>query len=192
MKNIIDYIKIAQAIEHYKSAGFKYLNVDWAVKPESVRITTPPHCRIHKLNSKALVGSAEQSFLHMMMFENLQPDRYVAATPCFRDDMVDDLHSTYFFKVELIDFLNVESDYQTKQSLNAIIEMCQIFFEKFLKTEIVQTEDLNWDIVDAEHGIELGSYGIRSHERYKWIYATGIAEPRLSTVISHQYRPIVK
>jgi hypothetical protein len=31
-------------------------------------------------------------------------------------------------------------------------------------------------------GIELGSYGIRKYNNHKWIYATGVAEPRLSQV----------
>jgi hypothetical protein len=32
------------------------------------------------------------------------------------------------------------------------------------------------------NGIEIGSYGIRSCEYLEWIYATGLAEPRMSIV----------
>jgi len=36
------------------------------------------------------------------------------------------------------------------------------------------------DIVTVNSNIELGSYGIGSYENYKWVYGTGLAEPRLS------------
>ena len=41
-----------------------------------------------------------------------------------------------------------------------------------------------YDIVDLKNGIELGSYGIRQFKDYKWIFATGLAEPRFSKILS--------
>ena len=46
--------------------------------------------------------------------------------------------------------------------------------------EIIKT-DIGYDI--TINGEELGSYGIRKCEFLKWIYGTGCAEPRLSTLI---------
>jgi hypothetical protein len=38
--------------------------------------------------------------------------------------------------------------------------------------------------VDIEFaGIELGSYGIRSCDFLDWVYGTGVAEPRLSSIM---------
>ena len=51
--------------------------------------------------------------------------------------------------------------------------------------------DEGYDIV--LNGIEVGSYGIRQHENLRWIYGTGIAEPRFSTALKigaeNDYRP---
>lgn len=180
MTNEINYLIIANAIEFYKSKGFEYCNVNWSAPVDILRITTPPRCRLYLLASNdSLVGSAEQSFLDLIINHNLKPGRYVAASPCFRDDADDELHSRYFFKIELIDFEN-----PTIESLQEIIQICQKYFNTFLETEVIQTEEFNWDIVDKKNGIELGSYGLRSHDTIKWIYATGVAEPRLSKVIS--------
>lgn len=180
MINEINYLIIANAIEFYKSKGFEYCNVDWSAPVDILRITTPARCRLYLLASNdSLVGSAEQSFLHLIINKQLKPGRYVAASPCFRDDAEDDLHSRYFFKVELIDFEN-----PTLESLNEIIQICQTYFNSYVETEVIQTEEFNWDIIDKKNKIELGSYGIRSHGTVKWIYATGVAEPRLSKVFS--------
>lgn len=182
MKNCINYNIITQAISYYQNTGFEYIDVDWTAPLNIVRITTPQRCRLYKLNNEtSLVGSAEQSFLDLIINKKLKPSRYVAASPCFRDDENDDLHSNYFFKVELIDFEN-----PTMQSLQEIIQTCKEFFELYLPVEVIQTEINNWDIVDAKYGIELGSYGIREYETVRWIYATGVAEPRLTTVLAHQ------
>ena len=181
MKNDIDSSNVHEALEYYKANGFKYLNVDWVAPPEIVRITTHRNCRLHMLNDKSLVGSAEQSFLNMMINEKLSPGKYVTATPCFRDDVNDELHSTYFFKVELIDFNNVSAP-----ALWKIIDCCKEFFASYMPVTVMQTDKDNWDIIDCKNGIELGSYGIRSYDRFTWIYATGLAEPRFSYVRSLQ------
>lgn len=182
MKNNIDYLKIHDALTYYTSNGFKYLDVNWDCPTEIARITTPQNCRLYVLDKgQTLVGSAEQSFLDEIFNNNLAPARYVSMSPCFRDDLIDELHSRYFFKIELIDFDNVNTE-----SLFEIISICQTFFNKYIETEIIQTEEFAYDIV-TKNNIELGSYGIRGtnyNGKYvTWIYATGLAEPRLSKAI---------
>ncbi len=185
MRNNIDYIKIHAALEYYKFQGFKYLDVNWDCPTDIARITTPQNCRLYVLDKgQTLVGSAEQSFLDEIFNNNLSAGRYVSMSPCFRDDLIDDLHARYFFKVELIDFEN-----PTIESLNEIISICQTFFNRYIETVVIQTEEFAYDIVTKNNNIELGSYGIRGTEyngKYvKWIYATGVAEPRLSKAMEN-------
>lgn len=74
----------------------------------------------------------------------------------------------------------------TEENLISIVNMCLSFFRKYLpESQIVKTEE-GYDIIylSKEYGeIELGSYGIRSCPFLKWIYATAVAEPRLSSTI---------
>jgi hypothetical protein len=51
---------------------------------------------------------------------------------------------------------------------------------------VVKTYDSRSDeSYDIEcNGVELGSYGVRHFENIDWIYGTGLAEPRLSTVMN--------
>ena len=93
------------------------------------------------------------------------------------DKQGDFLHTKYFIKNELIDTGDV-----SEKNLKNIIEVCLDFFQKYLpESEAVQTE-FGWDI--EWKGYELGSYGIRSCEFLDWIYATGVAEPRFSSLIN--------
>jgi hypothetical protein len=180
---MIDYFKINNALIYYTNQGFKYLDVKWDCPTEIARITTPQNCRLYILDKgQTLVGSAEQSFLDEIFNNNLKPGKYSALTPCFRDDMIDELHSRYFFKLELIDFENV-----TTVSLFEIIQTCLVFFKRYIDCEVIQISDESYDIVTSKNNIELGSYGIRNIEYnnkfLKMIYATGLAEPRLSKAI---------
>jgi seryl-tRNA synthetase len=176
---MINYRILIQALDYYQSMGFTHKEVDWLVEESIANITKPDFVRNFYIDDKALVGSAEQSFLQMITHNELPPGQYVALTPCFRDDVEDLTHKRYFMKVELIDTLNT-----SEERLNEIVNICVDFFKQFTDVRIEKTGDLMYDIVDAKTGIELGSYGIRHHQSVNtWIYATGVAEPRLSTVI---------
>lgn len=174
----IDYKILSDAIEYYQSKGFKYENVSWIVSEYVSNITKPEISKNLPLFDGVLVASAEQSFLQKIYDDKLQKGSYVALTPCFRDDVVDYLHQQYFMKVELIETLDT-----TKSRLNDIISICQNFFNQYVNTEIKITGNLTYDIIDSKTKTELGSYGIRNHSIGSWIYATGVAEPRLSRVI---------
>ena len=65
--------------------------------------------------------------------------------------------------------------------LDEIVSICQRFFEKEIGkgVDVVKTEQ-GFDL--EYNGIEIGSYGIRSCEYLKWIYATGLAEPRMTII----------
>lgn len=190
-ENNIDYRKLMQAIDYYTLHGFQYINLPWLVSENISSVTRPDSCQDFFINKEVLVASGEQSFLQLIKDQKLAPGRYMGLTPCFRDEKVlDELHCQYFMKVELIDTLN-----PTEKSLDQIIELAINFFQQYLPCEVVQMIDSTYDIVDIKNQIELGSYGIRQTflnenpyqsklTELKWIYATGCAEPRLTTTMN--------
>ena len=187
MKNCIDYKIISSAIEYYQNSGFQYVDVEWKAPVDIVKITTPPQCRLYKIDpDKSLVASAEQSFLDMIINQHLKPGKYVAASPCFRDDIIDETHGQYFFKVELIDFEFAGIDSIDIDAFYNTLTIAQEFFNKYLPTKIIHLGGYNYDIVDVKNEIELGSYGIREYNNVVWIFATGVAEPRLSITMQMQ------
>jgi hypothetical protein len=190
--NRIDYALIAQALSYYEGQGFTYIEVPWIVSKKAVEVTLPEgraglHCA-----DGTLVGSAEQSFIHMAMNHEIKPGRYMAASPCFRDDTPDEWHQRTFFKVEMIDLVDIEKDPNADDSSVPWYEMAQIalgFFRRFEPTALIEGSIVNEYAFDSHHepgaditldGIELGSYGRRAMKGWRWTYGTGLAEPRFS------------
>ena len=113
-----------------------------------------------------------------MIKDNKLPiGKYCGITPCFRDEIVDDLHSNYFMKVELIDTLEPNIN-----GLNKMIKCAKLFFEEFIETRTIELADELYDI-ESLSGIELGSYGTRTYKNIEWVFGTGLAEPRLTKAI---------
>jgi hypothetical protein len=176
----IDWTLLAQAVSYYQSAGYTYVEAPWAVSPESVEITCPkPEYTAEVVGLGSLVGSAEQSLLHLDLAGHLDPQKtYCALTPCFRlGDNGDALHHPYFMKVELYTRMRINTDY-TDLRIDAMA-----FFQALLSA----SENRRLKIIptiegcDLElNGIEIGSYGVREHHGHIWVYGTGIAEPRFS------------
>ena len=181
----MDYNIINNSILYYQLKGFKYIDVPWLVYKEAL-VTIPKNLETFNIvRDKHVVGSAEQSFIQMMLDDKLPKGRYCTATPCFRDEVEDDIHQTYFMKTELIDTLSVN-----KESLHEIIQICLEFFIQYVKgATIIETGLQTFDIIDSKTNIELGSYGIRSYKGFSWIYATGVAVPRISYVVNQNSNP---
>lgn len=180
---MIDYQKISKAIQYYKNLGYQELEVPWIVSEDIIRITLPPNGTFVSTSLGILVASAEQSFLDKKRTSNVV-GKFQATTPCFRDEIEDELHQKYFMKTEL--FIN---DVVSKDNLEKVISDCSNFFSQFLTVKVIKTGDLQYDIVDVVNDIEIGSYGIREDKVIgKWIYATACAEPRLSTAMRKSYR----
>lgn len=186
---MINYSLISDALEFYVNAGFSYVDVPWLVSQEVLEATIPDgaSAQDNSLYGKFLVASAEQSFLQLMVDGRIFPGKYCAVTPCFRNEPEDWLHKKSFMKVELIHIIG--PDDVALLSLHKMINLAKHFFMQYAfcsTIDIVEIPghrcEINYDIM--ADGIELGSYGIRSYKNFRWIYATGIAEPRLSTVIS--------
>ena len=184
----IDWSVINSAINYYKFHGYEYIEVPWWVSKDTLMITCPDENYAFNTGDQFLVGSAEQAFLHLDSQNKIDREKYyVACTPCFRNEVEnDDYHHKTFMKVELfIGFsVNQKTDEELMEIKNKFINDAYEFFKKYL--ELFYTE-FNIEIVDTPagqdimlNGIELGSYGIRSHGDLIWIYGTGVAEPRFS------------
>jgi len=175
---MIDYQIITDSINYYEAEGFKRIESPWTVSKYVDDLTKPKGVTSFELkhNDKCLVASGEQSFLYLYLKDYLPLGQFQTVTPCWRYENFDYTHSKYFIKNELIKTDKVDTD-----SLEEIVEICVKFYNQYLPVDVVKTEggfDIEWA------GNELGSYGIRTCPYLKWIYATGVAEPRLSKIIN--------
>jgi hypothetical protein len=180
---MINYLSIAEAIQIYSGLGYKYVDAPWFVSRDSMLVTAPAGRRFCSSFIGDLVASGEQSFIEMHKQGNLPKGRYVCATPCFRDEsVVNKIHQNYFFKVELIDVMPENSG----KSLQMMMEDALNFF-RFSLPEVALQDGDDYGITDIyAEGLELGSYGIRQHDDFIWVYGTGIAEPRFSQAIERK------
>lgn len=151
------------------------------------------------------VASAEQSFLQMQMDAVAKGEpitgSFCALTPCFRNEpRLDDEHQPYFMKLELISWANEKGSLsEQKVALHRMVNDARVLFRELAQysgedmgTDMVPNWELAkgdpigvageaYDIVSFRGHIELGSYGIRQHPSVgRWIYGTGLAEPRFS------------
>lgn len=182
----IDYGRIGRLVANYKLRGYEYIEVPWLVSQKSIDVTIPRECNrldvmavdptFHRLRG-CLIGSAEQAFLEIR--NELCPARkYQTVTPCFRDERQDELHHPWFMKLELIIpiWKTDDADYYLK----TMIDDARII--AFGMNAVQVKTDIGFDLTIA--GIEVGSYGIREHEGFRWVYGTGLAEPRYSQAMA--------
>lgn len=181
----INYTLFGMAQQHYEQEGFHPVEVPWMVTSEVSNITKPfgIESNIVANKKKELVASGEQSFLYQYLKGYLPKGTYQTVTPCFRNEPYDLTHSKQFMKLELID-----TGMPDEISLDMMVKSSFKFFKSIMPKKlhehlkIVETGSKMFDIELG--GYELGSYGIRECEFLKWIYGTGIAEPRFSQVVS--------
>lgn len=177
---MINYTLLSDALQFYQNIGYSYIEVPWCVDKKVLDITIPPHITPNYYqDNKYFVGSAEQSFLQLRLDNKLPDGKYVAISPCFRDEVEDDFHKKYFMKVELIQISS--STFNNKDVLH-VMNHANLFFNQYTEKciNIVET-NIGFDL--AIDDIEIGSYGIRSYfdnNKFNWIYGTGLAEPRFS------------
>jgi seryl-tRNA synthetase len=173
----IQWDLVGRAITFYEGAGFRYVEVPWIVDERAISATLPPGRKAFEAADGFLVGSAEQSLLKMVFDGSLKEGDYVAASPCFRDDVPDELHQRHFFKVEL---MSVREDHKSQMSLHVMTGMALSFFRQTLGVKGAAAVKTNEGFDIQIKGIEVGSYGQRSANGYAWVYGTGLALPRFS------------
>lgn len=181
MRGVVSTSKIYEAIQHY-SQGYTMIDVPLVVDIDASAHTSPEGKTEHYHNdTKVYVASAEQSFLQLHKEGNLLSGKYMALTPCYRDEITDDLHLKMFLKLELI---HVEPEGSAYEALAMVAGEAFKLFSKYIPVRYVRTKD-GVDIVSVVGEHELGSYGIRNTmDGTCYIYGTGIAEPRLSSILS--------
>jgi hypothetical protein len=171
----IDWKLLAEAVSHYERIGYRYVEVPYGVPEDIIRLTLPEEFACSTVEPfGSLVGSAEQSLLHL----DLPPGAYVACSPCFRPEPVlNELYQLHFMKVEL---------FQTGDGwLNPMKMLMDAhdFMSRYAKVETVRT-DVGKDL--TVEGIEVGSYGLREAGGRAWACGTGLALPRFDVARNRQ------
>lgn len=178
---MINYDYISKSISYYENCGYSRIESPWTVTKGISNITKPEGAKDFSISEKdkVLVASGEQSFLSLYNKGFLPLGMYQSTTPCFRDESFDPLHTKYFIKNELI-----RTDKTDEKSLMEMIDCVSTFFYQLLGGDVKVVETYmgykSYDITYKDQ--ELGSYGIRDCVFLKWIYGTGIAEPRFSRI----------
>jgi len=82
----IHWDRLARAVEFYRHMGFRYVEVPWAVTPSVTKLTLPAGIESFHVGERDLIGSAEQGLLQLIKAGFLPPGKYVACSPCFRNE----------------------------------------------------------------------------------------------------------
>lgn len=189
----IDSEKIYKALKHYKKLGYKLISVPTYVSEKAIDLTVPScadKSKMLKVGNMYYTGSAEQSFVGMVLNHDIEYGKYMAITPCHRSDNIDEWHLPIFLKIELLHYgdfdepCDIIQDTKEAELLNDV--WC--LYEKLVKNicvkpkiEVVPT-DIGVDI--NVNGYETGSYGFRRIKDHHAIwYGTGLAEPRFSSAL---------
>lgn len=175
MDTEINWGRIHRAVEFYKEAGYKYIEAPWNVSKRSILDTIPDPNMLLETAQGYPVGSGEQSFIELLR-QGTKVGKAVCCTPCFRQEKeYDSIHFPYFMKVELINTDSVTYD----ELKNTIKHAMKFFNSEGIRTELACNKAPEIDLNDKS-GMELGSYGIRDLGNLKFVYGTGLAEPRAS------------
>lgn len=180
---MINYKILHDAQEYYQSSGFNFVETPWTVPHEIATLTYDMKKEDNEFylphKDKTLVASGEQGFLSLYNKGFLPKGKFQTITPCFRNETFDETHTKYFIKNELINTENVTGD-----GLWEMLQQALEFFNRWVKTpQKLHVKYLTENSIDIEYdGIEIGSYGIRECSFLKWIYGTGVAEPRFSRI----------
>jgi aspartyl-tRNA synthetase len=179
---------IMNAMNFYSGRGYAPVSVPYVIDVDVNAMTCPEYCaapRHQKVGPNAGVysGSAEQGFLQLMKDRAIGQGKYMAITPCVRDEWCDETHFLTFLKVELIHIIK-EPSYKAAEAMMS--DAYDFFMKSVGNTRSEVLELVNFDNLNYEHdillnGFEIGSYGIRKgYNGETYVYGTGIAEPRFS------------
>lgn len=180
---MINFEIISESIKFYEAEGFHRIETPWMVSEYSDSITRPntsPPINV-PIYGKNLVASGEQGFLELYLKDYLPKGRFQTVTPCFRYEKLDLTHKSHFLKNELI----ITDDVSNK-SLEQLVDTSMEFFSRYFRFNDLEIQETPYGYDISYKGHELGSYGIRSCEFLDWVYGTGCAEPRTSTLIGKE------
>lgn len=192
----IDYKLLASAIDHYKQFGFVQTELPWFI-PKFMMIKQPIFNSFvltegkHRADNASLIGSAEQSFVYLASTNQLFSNSlYMAVTPCFRDDELDELHYPQFLKLELFKFGQVTYE-QAKNDSKSLLSFARDLFTKFSGSTIdIMNTTQGYDLMLDD--IEIGSYYANKFvilnefpQTAYYACGTGLALPRFNIARSY-------
>ena len=189
---MIDYQLLHESIHFYESYDYQRIETPWLVTKAISDITKPPGASSYvvkkdcETKEKVFVASGEQGFLYLINKGHLPSEgQFQTITPCMRNDSFDQIHTKYFMKNELIWY---SPKVMCADNALIVAQHALKFFKLMAPNasmKIVNTGDLSWDI--ELDGVEIGSYGVRKSLICNWVYGTGLAEPRFSTLVKASY-----
>lgn len=185
---MIDYRLIAEAVDYYEDRGYSRIESPWMVSRAISDLTKPVGCSTYsvkketRVGEKVFVASGEQSLLYLISKGNLpKSGKFLTVTPCLRDDPWDETHWKTFMKLELIRY----GDYVSNMTVGEVADDAFSFFSRCVDPVRLKMTDVPVSpMLDIElDEVEVGSYGIRECSFAKWVYGTGLAEPRFSRML---------
>lgn len=175
---------LSEAKNHYSRHGFFYMEVPWTVGRDAYMATKPEDAKdlLVRHWDRYLLASGEQS---LMQIRSKLPCKHLQTiTPCFRsENEYNDLRRPHFMKLELMSVLD-ETDNDVRCLQQMIMKALAFFGKHAYNLEVVHTGNDTYDI--NSNGIEIGSYGIREYQGFRWVYGTGLAEPRFSQTMEQK------
>lgn len=177
----ISTLLIQDGLNYYSRIGYQMVNVPIVIDKDISARTKPEFVQDLHHNEKVYIGSAEQGLLQLNKNGFLNKNgNYMAITPCFRNETVlDESHFLIFLKIELM-IITDTPEIELKNMINDALS-----FFKFYKKDIecIKLGKNEFDII--VNNTEIGSYGIRNlNKDKKYVYGTGLAEPRFSYALS--------
>jgi seryl-tRNA synthetase len=187
------WANLAFAMAYYEDLGYTAIDVPWVVSALASSATKPPSGTdlfvspvtagyLPDVDWGVLPASGEQSFVELLYSNKLAPGRYVTCTPCWRKEpLYNAFYRPYFMKVELCHYA---PDVREKD-VGAITRDAFGLFEQLgASPRLIYMADNSLDI--EVNRIEVGSYGLRDLNSYRWAYGTGLAEPRFTEALNHK------
>lgn len=188
---MINYELLGKAVDFYSARGYKNVDVPWIVSAEASASTKPagaPDLRVSGyefgVEGDVLPASGEQGFVHRMLNGEFgDEEKLQTVTPCWRqEDHYSAYTRPYFMKLEL--FRKTSAGLFAEMALSDVLHDAFEFFAKTCKSRselaVVKT-DIGRDIL--YRSCEIGSYGIRTYKQFTWVYGTGLALPRFTTLL---------
>ena len=103
---LIDYVVLGEALTFYVNRGYTYKEVPWVVSDQATEATLPHDRTATKVHYGNLVGSAEQSFIELL----IRGEKLTQATHERLQDMISD--AVAFFRRYLpVDVISTGSGY---------------------------------------------------------------------------------
>jgi hypothetical protein len=197
---MINYGLLHEASHYYTGLGYERIESPWLVTEAISNITKPLGISNYYVTKyyrgdyqKVFVASGEQSFLYLINKGFLpKTGKFQTITPCMRNDSFDETHSKYFMKLELINYSTLSDSSFTMSNVEDMSFHAMKFFESVTSNKeklVYKYDEYKENMMDIMYNVneheevELGSYGVRECSFVKWVYGTGLAEPRFSRTV---------